>query len=55
MFGCVVSPDGGWVVSASADATLRVWEVASGRVVRVLSGDERPVFGCAVSPMVGGW
>ena len=54
VFGCAVSPYGGWVVSASADATLRVWEVASGRVVRVLSGHERPVFGCAVSPD-GGW
>ena len=48
VFGCAVSPDGGWVVSASADATLRVWEVASGRVERVLAGHASAVSCCAL-------
>ena len=33
-----VSPDGRWAISASQDEMLRVWNLASGRLLRVLQG-----------------
>ncbi|QRN92995.1 SIR2 family protein [Archangium violaceum] len=48
--GCVVTPDGRYVVSASADGTLKVWEVETGREVATLKGHEGEVTGCAVTP-----
>ncbi|MBU1226628.1 MAG: WD40 repeat domain-containing protein [Actinobacteria bacterium] len=54
VFGCAVSPDGAWIVSASGDQTLRVWEAASGECLRTLSGHTNGVSGCAVSPD-GSW
>src|ERR1017187_3016673 len=33
-----VTPDGKWAVSASDDATLRVWDLEAGRVLRTLEG-----------------
>ncbi|RJS16294.1 hypothetical protein DRW03_30580 [Corallococcus sp. H22C18031201] len=48
--GCVVTPDGRYVVSASADGTLKVWEVETGREVATLKGHKGEVTGCAVTP-----
>jgi nucleoside phosphorylase len=45
-----VTPDGRHVVSASADRTLKVWELASGRAVATLRGHTRWVNACAVTP-----
>ena len=47
---CAVAPDGAWIVSASADKTLRIWDAASGETRRTLSGHTRAVYGCAVAP-----
>ncbi len=44
------SPDGRWAVSASYDRTLRIWDIESGRELRVLSGHEEGVWAVAVSP-----
>ncbi|HET7502486.1 MAG TPA: AAA family ATPase, partial [Kofleriaceae bacterium] len=47
---CAVTPDGRNVVSASADETLKVWELASGRVVATLECHTSGVLACAVTP-----
>jgi WD domain, G-beta repeat len=52
--GCAVSPDGTWLVSASADRTLKIWDVATGTEPATLAGHTGVVNGCAVSPD-GSW
>ncbi|MGH2557013.1 MAG: eIF2A-related protein [Actinomycetota bacterium] len=47
---CAISPDGSFVVSASDDKTLKVWDTASGQELRTLRGHTGPVADCAVSP-----
>ncbi|MCP5107084.1 MAG: NACHT domain-containing protein, partial [bacterium] len=47
---CAVSPDGKTVLSASDDGTLRLWEAASGKEIRVFTGHKRAVNACAFSP-----
>jgi len=42
--------DGRLAVSASADKTLKVWEVISGRELRTLTGHSAWVAGVAVTP-----
>ncbi|MEE8433802.1 MAG: caspase family protein, partial [bacterium] len=59
------SPDGSLLYSASDDKTVRVWDVPSGEIVRVLrgqigAGNEGKLFAAALSPdgrtlAVGGW
>jgi len=39
-----VTPDGQRAVSASDDRTLKVWDLASGRELRTLSGHSSPTF-----------
>ena len=50
VWGCAVSPDGAFVVSASDDGTLKLWDPASGEELRTLAGHSGRVRGCAVSP-----
>jgi WD40 repeat protein len=45
-----VTPDGEHVISGSADSTLKVWEVESGREVRTLEGHTSAVLAVAVTP-----
>lgn len=50
-----VDRDGHWLVSASDDKTVRVWEAATGRLARVLrppigEGDEGKLYSVAISP-----
>jgi WD40 repeat protein len=47
--GCAFSPDGKWIVSASRDKTLKLWETATGQPVQTLE-DADWVNGCAFSP-----
>ena len=48
--GCAVSPDGAFIVSASWDNTLKVWDAGSGEARLTLHGHTAGVNGCAVSP-----
>jgi WD40 repeat protein len=48
--GCAVAPDGIWIVSASHDKTLRLWNPDTGKTIRTLTGHTGPVSGCAVAP-----
>ena len=50
MNGCAVSPDGTWIVSASYDNTLKIWDAATGAERATLTGHTGSVNGCAVSP-----
>ena len=50
MYGCAVSPDGAFIVSASGDKTLKVWDARSGEARLTLQGHTAGVNGCAVSP-----
>jgi len=47
---CAYSPDGRRLVSASHDATLKIWDVRRERLVRTLEGHAEPVFACMFSP-----
>jgi WD40 repeat protein len=44
-----ITPDGRCVISASADHTLRVWNVESGNQIAAFTG-EGPMLRCAVAP-----
>ena len=46
---CAVSPDGRYIVSASRDQTLKVWEMESGECLTTLYLDG-PLSGCAWHP-----
>ena len=44
-----VSPDGRWVASGSEDNTIKVWNAATGKLVRTLSGLSQGVGSVAFS------
>ena len=48
--GVVFSPDSRRLATASADRTIRIWEVASGRLAHTLLGHEGHVLSIAFSP-----
>jgi WD40 repeat protein len=45
-----VTPDGRLAISASADQTLKVWELATGRELHTLGGHAGGVYAVAVTP-----
>jgi WD40 repeat protein len=47
---CALSADDSFIVSASDDQTLKVWDAASGEERATLRGHTGPVADCAVSP-----
>ncbi|MFF4013195.1 WD40 repeat domain-containing protein [Streptomyces sp. NPDC001717] len=42
--------DGRYALSGGSDGTVRVWDVVTGRFLRVLKGHRRPVHSLAVTP-----
>ena len=44
---CAVSPDGQWIVSASWDETLKVWNAATDLCLATFHADDGPLAGCA--------
>lgn len=49
-----ISPDSNWIISASMDTTLRMWDARSGSQMQILSGHTAYVNACAISPK-GDW
>jgi hypothetical protein len=47
---CAVSPQGNWIVSASDDGALKIWDAHTGAELRSLRGHTDQVNACAVSP-----
>jgi WD40 repeat protein len=45
-----VTPDGRQVISASADRTLKVWDLATGAEQRTLTGHDASMLAVAVMP-----
>ncbi|MDA2913255.1 WD40 repeat domain-containing serine/threonine-protein kinase [Acidobacteriia bacterium AH_259_A11_L15] len=50
VYAVVFSPDGRWLASGSGDNSVKLWDVATGRQVRVLLGHVAFVGGVAFSP-----
>jgi Tol biopolymer transport system component len=50
VYSVAYSPDGQTIVSGSEDATIKLWDAASGRDLRTLSGHSGPVYSVAYSP-----
>ena len=45
-----ITPDGRRAVCAAADRTLKVWDLATGAMLRALEGHAEPVLGVAITP-----
>jgi WD40 repeat protein len=43
-------PAGRWIASGSSDRTVRIWEIATGKIVHIITGHEGDVRALAFSP-----
>jgi WD40 repeat protein len=50
---CAISPDSGFIVTASADGTAKIWDAAAGEERTALTGHTKAVVACAISPDSG--
>jgi WD40 repeat protein len=50
ILGLALTPDSRWVVSASLDGTLKVWDLETGLCSRTLRGHSDWVYGVAITP-----
>jgi WD40 repeat protein/energy-coupling factor transporter ATP-binding protein EcfA2 len=50
VLACAFSPDGRLILSGSVDNSLRLWDAASGKLIRSLEGHSNGVMACAFSP-----
>jgi WD40 repeat protein/serine/threonine protein kinase len=50
VYAVAISPDGKWIVSGSKDATVRLWEIATGKEVKRYTGHKGAVRGVCFDP-----
>jgi WD40 repeat protein len=50
VWSVVYSPDGRYLASGSWDKTIKIWEVATGKELRTLTGHSQTVFSVVYSP-----
>lgn len=50
LYSLAVTPDGRLAISAHLDSALKVWDPATGRKLRTLTGHEAPVLAVALAP-----
>ena len=49
VWDCVFSVDGAYLVTASSDASARLWDLASGDAIRLYSGHHKALTCCALN------
>jgi WD40 repeat protein len=50
VWGIAVSPDGRWIATASADQTVKLWDIRTRKLARTLEGHTDMVWSVAFSP-----
>ena len=50
VFSIAVSPDGKYLISGSGDNTLKLWDIATGRIIRTFAGHTGEVYSVVISP-----